>query len=356
MSLDFDITHAVFQISPIGMAFISASSGVVLSVNAAYCSLLSREEAQLLGRTWMSFTHPNDIIRDFYVLRSLNDKETTHIQRLKRYLLPDGTSFYAHVTITPVQPFCESPIFLVSVETRDSLTDYKQEIISHIKQKKKYRDEVIDSLTLMANFHDRETGGHLLRTSLYVKLILEANRSNHPFSDYGIAVISKVSILHDIGKIGIPDSILHKKRFLSSEEFETMKTHTSLGALALTETILHLPRDSAFIYARDIAEFHHERWDGTGYPHGLAGEDIPYVARVMAIADVYDALRSERPYKESFDHVKSLEIIFKESGTHFDPDLCEVLFCVHKNMCAISESITDSSSPFIHNVGSAKTQ
>ncbi|HKL86597.1 MAG TPA: HD domain-containing phosphohydrolase [Treponemataceae bacterium] len=346
MYLSPNIINSVFQFSPIGMAFICASSGHIVKVNSAYCRLLMRDEEQIVGKNWMVFTHPDDIIKDYHLFSSLNTKLNSHTERLTRYLRPDGSSIHVKFTITVLQSDSAAPLYLVSVENRNWFTQYKKELEDRLLQIKTHRSEVINSLVLMANFRDRETGGHLRRTSLYVQLLLEHSRSNHSFSNYGIATIAKSSMLHDIGKVGISDSILHKNGSLTKDEFNTMKTHTSLGALAISETLRHLPGDAAFIYAREIAEFHHEWWDGTGYPHGYAREEIPYVARVMAIADVYDALRSERPYKEPFGHVKSLEIILKESKSHFDPELCEVFFDIQTDICAISESVCDSSLPF----------
>ncbi len=130
--------------------------------------------------------------------------------------------------------------------------------------------------------------------------------------------------MHDIGKVGIPDSILLKPGRLSAEEFEIMKTHTTIGAETLLEVKRKYPDNKFVEIGIKIAHYHHEKWDGTGYPEGLSGEDIPLSARIMAFADVYDALRSSRVYKEAYSHEESIEIIKQSGGTHFDPEILKV--------------------------------
>ncbi|MCD4744135.1 MAG: HD domain-containing protein, partial [Desulfobacteraceae bacterium] len=139
--------------------------------------------------------------------------------------------------------------------------------------------------------------------------------------------IYQSSILHDIGKVGIKDSILLKPGKLTEEEFETIKHHTIIGGDAISSIELQIKVRSFLTLARDIAYSHHERWDGSGYPKGLKGEAIPLSARITAVADVYDALTSERPYKKAFSHQKSMDIIISDSGKHFDPNIIEA-FCV----------------------------
>jgi putative two-component system response regulator len=188
------------------------------------------------------------------------------------------------------------------------------------------REELLNALVIITRFRDRETGEHLRRTRAYMKLMLESLGKNQPFSRLGIEVVSKAAMLHDIGKIGIPDSILLKRGTLTPEEMTIMKTHTTLGGEALSETMNHMRSDVSILYAREIAECHHERFDGTGYPNGLSGEQIPLTARIMAIIDVYDALRSERPYKAPLSHQEALRVLRLKIGTHFDPNIANVFF------------------------------
>ena len=128
--------------------------------------------------------------------------------------------------------------------------------------------------------------------------------------------------LHDIGKVGIPDSILLKPASLTHEEFEIMKTHTILARDSIVRAEKLIDKPETFLtFAKEIAYFHHEKWDGSGYPDGLSGDNIPLSARIMAVADVYDALRSKRVYKVAFSHELAVEVIVKEAGKHFDPDV-----------------------------------
>ena len=158
--------------------------------------------------------------------------------------------------------------------------------------------------------------------------------------DY-IENICAASPLHDIGKVGVPDSILLKPGKLTKEEFDEMKVHTIIGAETLREVNrLHSGNDFVRI-GIEIAESHHEKWDGTGYPHGLAGEDIPLVARVLALTDVYDALTSRRCYKEAFSHTRSHDIIVEGMGKHFDPDVVAAFVSVKKDFLHIKDRYVD---------------
>ena len=149
--------------------------------------------------------------------------------------------------------------------------------------------------------------------------------------------IYQSSILHDIGKVGIQDSVLLKPGKLNPEEFDIIKRHTVLGGDALAEIESQIGGRSFLILGKEIAYYHHEKWDGTGYPDGLKGEDIPLSARMVAIADVYDALTTKRFYKEAFTHEKSREIIVGLKGSHFDPDVVDAFLANEKNFSRICE-------------------
>jgi len=185
------------------------------------------------------------------------------------------------------------------------------------------RDVAVLALASLAETRDNETGAHILRTQRYVKE-LAVHLSQHPdFSDeldeQTIDLLYKSAPLHDVGKVGVPDSILLKPGKLTDDEFEIMKTHAQLGADALEVAEAHLGSNSFLSYAREIAACHHEKWDGAGYPNQLKGDAIPVSARLMALADVYDALISKRVYKPAFDHEKAKAIILDGEGSHFDP-------------------------------------
>ncbi len=194
------------------------------------------------------------------------------------------------------------------------------------------QDVTIYGLAVLAEYRDSETGGHIMRTQRYVHVLADHLASFPRFRDElvpaTIELFHKSTPLHDIGKVGVPDAILQKPGKLTPEEFEIMKQHTVYGrdAIARAESMLGVDAGNSFLrIARDITISHHEKWDGSGYPYGLAGEAIPLVGRIMAIIDVYDALVSRRIYKPPFTHRRALEIITEGDGRvmpgHFDPDI-----------------------------------
>jgi putative two-component system response regulator len=189
------------------------------------------------------------------------------------------------------------------------------------------RDVTIFALAKLAESRDPETGAHLERVRSYSQLLAQHLTKNapadHPLDADYAHMIYLTSPLHDIGKVAIPDHVLLKPGRLSDREFEIMKAHTTLGANTLQAALSEHPEASFLRMALDIAETHHERWDGTGYPNGLAREEIPLCGRVVALADVYDALTSKRVYKNSFSHDTAKSIILEDSGTHFDPAIVQ---------------------------------
>jgi putative two-component system response regulator len=199
----------------------------------------------------------------------------------------------------------------------------------------------------LAEARDTETGSHILRTQHYVKVLAQRLRSHPRFStvlnDEFIDLLFKSAPLHDIGKVGIPDRILLKPGRLSREEFEIMKTHTTLGRDAIQYAEDRLGKSVLFLaVAKEIAFSHQEKWDGSGYPCGLAGEAIPISARLMAVADVYDALISRRVYKEPIPHEQAVQIIKAGRGRHFDPDVTDAFLQLTGQFRAIANRYADS--------------
>ena len=187
------------------------------------------------------------------------------------------------------------------------------------------QDEFILSMAKMSEYRSNETGYHLERVKFYTQILASDLAGTHPelgISRQFAAEISTVSPLHDLGKIAIPDNILHKPEKLTNDEFEIMKTHTTLGGNLLMELFEKTGADYLNV-AYEIAMYHHERWDGTGYPKGLQGEKIPIVARIMAVADAYDAMANQRCYKQSYDHKYTKSEIINGQGTYFDPIVVE---------------------------------
>ena len=186
----------------------------------------------------------------------------------------------------------------------------------------------IHALVKAAEARDDDTGTHIERTSLFCKLIADKLREAGAYAETVDETyaenVSKASPLHDIGKIGIKDNILLKPGRLTTEEFAVMKTHVNLGHETLASTRGMYPGNVFIKFGIEIARYHHEKWDGSGYMLGMEGEEIPLSARIMSLSDVYDALRSKRVYKESYSHEKTRAIIVEGRGRHFDPVITDV--------------------------------
>ena len=189
------------------------------------------------------------------------------------------------------------------------------------------KEVTIESLATLTECRDPETGGHIMRTKNYVKALATRAAKDHHFSGQldsnTIDLLYLSAPVHDIGKVGVPDTIMLKPGKLTPEEFEQMKKHTTYGRDSLRKAERKLGGNSFLHIAQEIAGNHHEKWDGSGYPLGLSGHEIPLSARIMAVADVYDALISRRVYKAPIPHNKAVEIIDEGKGSHFDPMLAE---------------------------------
>lgn len=205
-------------------------------------------------------------------------------------------------------------------------------ILDYVKQLKKAHQDTIVHLSAAAEYKDEETGTHIIRMSKYSALLAE--RLGMCGDD--VDLILKGSPMHDVGKIGIPDSILMKPGKLTLEEWEVMKTHTTIGA-----NILGMSSSNYMNTAAIIAISHHEKWDGSGYPSGLVGENIPVEGRICAVTDVFDALTNERPYKKAFSVEKSIEIMKEGRKTHFDPHILDVFLDNLDDILEIKENYAE---------------
>ena len=256
--------------------------------------------------------------------------------------------------IKPISP----PILLARIKTQlenkaanDFMKDknkfLEEEIQKRLKEITAIQDVAIFAMVSLAETRDNETGNHITRTRNYVK-ILALKLQNHPkFKDFlsndMINTLYKSAALHDIGKIGIPDHILLKSGKLSTEEFEIMKTHITLGKEAIEHAEIQLGFEVNFLkVAKEIAYLHHEKYDGSGYPLGLKCDEIPISARLMAVADVYDALITKRVYKDSMNHQDAIKIMKEGSGTHFDPDILDAFLELEKEFEQIAKDLSDN--------------
>jgi len=209
------------------------------------------------------------------------------------------------------------------------------------------QDVTIHTMASLAETRDSETGNHIRRTAHYVKTLAEKLRTNPRFSDFltdkNIELLFKSAPLHDIGKVGIPDRILLKPGRFEGNEFEIMKTHTTLGRDAIRQAERELGLEVDFLkFAKEIAYGHQEKWDGSGYPEGLSGDNIPISARLMAVADVYDALISRRVYKAGMSHEAAVAIIIEGRGQHFDPDMVDAFLELQQEFIDIAKRYADS--------------
>ncbi len=248
-------------------------------------------------------------------------------------------------------------------QAHDQLANQNTLLESQVKQRTQevelIKEVSIQALATLAEKRDNETGNHLTRTQGYIEVLMDGLGEHPDFADQlppqTRELIAKAAPLHDIGKVGIPDAILLKPGRLTAEEFVIMQTHAQIGADALTEAIERVLRDHAgrqdeqsnryamsFLeIAREIAGGHHEKWDGSGYPLGLAGNAIPLSARLMALADVFDALVSKRHYKAAIPLDESIEIIRQGRGRHFDPAITDVFLAKIDAFVAIAEQHAD---------------
>ena len=228
------------------------------------------------------------------------------------------------------KPF-STPVLLNRVRLH---IDISEVIRERTKQLVRAQQDIIFVLADVVENRDEVTKFHIDRTAMFVKLLLTAMKERGVYyeqvKDLSPDKLAESSLLHDVGKITIPDAILNKPSRLTAEEFEIMKTHVLAGK-KIIKKVISRSGENVFLYnAKLFATYHHERWDGSGYPYGLKGDNIPLQGRIMAIVDVYDALISKRPYKDAFPDNIAIKIISEESGKHFDPKIVEVFLEIHE--------------------------
>ena len=248
------------------------------------------------------------------------------------------------------KPF-DPAIVLARVHTQLELKTYRD----HLEEKVAARTEAlvhaneatIASMAIMAEYRDPETGSHIQRTKAYVRALARGLMDNETFliSMKQLDMLYQAAPLHDIGKVAIPDAILLKPGRLNADEFAVMEKHTLHGSEAIRRTATIYGENELLRVAAEIAEFHHEKWDGSGYPHGRKGKSIPLSARLMTIADVYDALISKRPYKKAFSHEAAVETILDGDGytrpEHFDPQILAYFKEIHLQFKQIAVEFAD---------------
>jgi putative two-component system response regulator len=230
---------------------------------------------------------------------------------------------------------------------RDRNAWLQGELDTRLEEVERLRDTTLFVMVSLAEFRDNDTGNHVRRTQEYVRVIAQwlvrQGLAPPELDAAAIDAMAKAAPLHDIGKVAIPDGVLLKPGPLTAEEWEVMRTHTTQGADLLQRAIGRMGDRAGPLlhYGTQIARWHHEKWDGSGYPDGLAGTAIPLAARLMAVADVYDALLSRRPYKEPMAHEAALAWIASQSGRHFDPTLVDALVALQPQLLDIASTWHD---------------
>ena len=248
----------------------------------------------------------------------------------------EGAEMEARALKMGVVDFISKPfspdLLLLRVKLHIEMSEYRKNLQGLVEEKAKTIETLHGVISLniadLIGMRDGHTGVHVKRTCAYLEIFMQQmlhdNTYADPLEEEYIRTVLRAAPLHDIGKVGICDGVLCKSGALSAAEFDQMKQHTVLGGEVLRKTQSTVGQDIFLSVAHDMALYHHEKWDGSGYMQGLHGEEIPLCARIMAIIDVYDALTSKRQYKEPFGHKESVQIISGQSGRHFDPTLVRV--------------------------------
>ncbi len=308
--------------------------------NDAVSRILGYSRQELMGMNNREYTTPEDYRKSYKVFNKIYKTGESSSVIENEVITKNGGVKHTEVVVSLMRDKDGIPIGFRGI-ARDVTARLKAEKERQKLENKLHnaRAATILGLAKLAEYRDKGTGAHLERIREYAKIIAQEMAELPAYKGYVtekyIGDIYQSSILHDIGKVGIQDSVLLKPGKLNPEEFNIIKRHTVLGGDALAEIESQTEGRSFLILGKEIAYYHHEKWDGTGYPEGLKGEEIPLSARVVAIADVYDALTTKRFYKEAFTHEKSREIIIGLKGSHFDPDVVDAFIANEKNFSRI---------------------
>jgi PAS domain S-box-containing protein len=280
--------------------------GVITHVSKAFCEISGYEEEELLGRPHNIIRHPDMPQEAFEDMWKTIKEEKTWRGEVKN-LKKDGGFYWVYAEVEPL--YNENNHLIGYSATRHDIT--------HKKEIENIQKEVIFTMGSIGESRSQETANHVKRVAEYSKVLA----LSYGLSINEVEILEQASPMHDIGKVGIPDAILNKPGKLTSQEFEVMKTHVDIGYKMLQSSERTLLKSAAI-----VAHEHHEKWDGSGYPRGLKGEEIHIYGRITALADVFDALGSDRCYKKAWDDEKVFSFLREESGKHFDPKLIELFF------------------------------
>ena len=342
------------EIALLGRWDINLTSGNITWSKSMYDILEIDSSTPATSDLFFSVVYPDDLeqVTVMYQEMLVTQKPWTTRYRL---LMKSGKIKWVHLRFYSKTDTKGIPILFYGTiqditemkKVEDELEKYSQHLELLVDEKVREISSsqmaTIYALIKLSESRDDDTGAHIERTASFCRLLAEKARSiaeyENAITDIFIETIYKASPLHDIGKVGIPDSILLKPGKLTEDEFTIMKSHVRIGYDTLSKVGQQYDKNDFLKMGMDIALYHHEKWNGSGYNKGLKGDTIPLSARIMALADVYDALRSKRVYKEAFSHEKSIEIISSSKGSHFDPALVDVFIQNQVEFESLYESI-----------------
>ena len=311
-------------------------------INNSMCKIMARTEKEIIGTNITSHLDKKDINGFKTVFNKIKNNENQYNTIECELKIKGGGRKFIEMSASVMTDF-NLPEGRVRGIVRD-ITEKKmleKNLFESLEDVKEARAGIILGLAKLAEYRDTDTGRHLERIREYSKAIAMEMSNLPQYSDYitsqYIEDIYQSSILHDIGKVGVPDAILLKKGKLTDEEYEQIKIHTILGGRTLSDITRRFKDQTFLTIAKEIAFYHHEKWNGNGYPNQLKGERIPLSARIIAIADVYDALTSKRCYKEKLSHTKAKKIIINEKGELFDPDVVDAFLACENKFLEIEE-------------------
>jgi len=234
------------------------------------------------------------------------------------------------------KPF-SAPVLLNRIKTH---LDIDELIHKRTTQLRRLQNSLVYVLANMVESRDKTTGGHIERTTAYIKILMNAMLERGVYVDemrtWDLDLVASSARLHDLGKIAISDLVLNKTDKLTKEEYEMIKRHAQEGERNIDQIVIRTGNEAFLYHAKLFAGYHHEHWDGTGYPYGLKETNIPLQGRILAVADVYDALVSVRPYKKAYTHEEAMNVIMSNSGKHFDPNIADVFYEVKEQFQEVS--------------------
>jgi response regulator RpfG family c-di-GMP phosphodiesterase len=344
LSYNQEVLAEAQEIAQLGRWDINTTSKTMVWSESMYAILEIDRSTPPSSDLFLSFVHPGDVER---VLSMFREMFSTHKPWSTRYRIVtrSGREKWVHLRFFSKYDTGGDPgHFYGTIQNITEMKKIEDELERHNNHLAKLVEEKVEeishsqmatiyALIKLAESRDDETGTHIERTASFCRLLAKKAQAHYAneISDEFADTIYQASPLHDIGKVGIPDRILLKPGKLTDEEFAIMKTHVKIGYDTLAKVGHQYDKNQFLKMGMEIALYHHERWDGSGYNQGLKGTQIPLSARIMALSDVYDALRSKRVYKEAFSHEKSMEIIRSGRGSHFDPFLADIFLLHHKD-------------------------